>query len=94
MEDKRELSDVKLEEVSGGAKANGIEYKYSKGTKLRMDGMEEYIIAEVLDYAVINGCAAYELNGTKYFISSTYTQSMQCTLEESFLDNAGYYVVS
>ena len=94
MEDKRELSDDELEEVSGGAKANGIEYKYSIGTKLRMDGKEEYIIAEVLDYAVINGCAAYLLSGKKYFINSTYFESLQATQEESSLDKYGYYVVS
>lgn len=90
---KVELKDEELKEVSGGIVVNGITYKYAKDTVLKTQGSEETIIAKVLNYAVINGGPAYELDATKYFVGTTYTQTLQGTLEERFLDLAGYVPV-
>ena len=85
-----ELKDDELKTVSGGVSVNGIEYKYSIGTKLICCGENESIIAEILDHAVINGAPAYLLDATKNFLYSSESETMQATLEEAFLDKAGY----
>lgn len=85
-----ELKDDELKAVSGGVSVNGIEYKYPIGTKLICFGEKESIIAEILDHAVINGAPAYLLDATKNYIYSPESESIQATLEESFLDKAGY----
>lgn len=89
----RELNDKELENVTGGIEVNGINYKYTKGTRLRSDGQQEYIIAEVLEYAVIDGYPAYELYGTTYIKDTNESASMQGIVRESVLDSGGYYII-
>lgn len=91
MVDSKVLNDEELKKVTGGVEVNGLTYKYEIGTFLKCESSTEKIIAEILNHAVLDGCPAYNLSGTKYYAGSTYTDSLQATLKESFLDKNGYY---
>lgn len=91
MVDSKVLNDEELKKVTGGVEVNGLTYKYEIGTFLKCESSTEKIIVEILNYAVLDGCPAYDLLGTKYYINTTYTDSLQATLKESFLDKSNYF---
>lgn len=91
MVDLTKLNDEELRTVIGGVSVNGIVYKYSINTLLKCEGTEETIVAKILNYAVIDGCPAYEVEGTKSFKYYSGTETLTGTLKESFFDSNNYY---